>query len=127
MSALIFEDATLESSTREHSSLIDATQLILEISINGRIVSRANLLSHKSSSVIWKADQALILSDVGADFMISVLMELGGTERQVLGFMELNVSELYEATGNQYEIPLICEEGYQGLILKTKVLAGTSA
>jgi hypothetical protein len=38
--------------------------------------------------------------EASADFTVSVLMEVGESERQLLGFIELNGREFYDDSGN---------------------------
>jgi hypothetical protein len=54
-------DITVGLSTRGDSFLTDAPHLILELSINDKVVDKAKLLPHESSTGIWQAEQSLIL------------------------------------------------------------------
>ncbi|PVG03703.1 hypothetical protein CPB86DRAFT_869573 [Serendipita vermifera] len=126
MSVLFFNDITLESSTSADSVLTEDTCLTLEFSLSGNYAGRVNLLSHESESGIWRAVMnpfAVIWGLVG-ELMLSVSIELGQNERQLLGFIELDGPELYDAIGvaKQYELPLIGYGNAPSLILKTRVL-----
>lgn len=120
MSILIFKDTSVVLSTLDDRALPDASHLILEISSNGQVVDKVNLLPRESSPGVWDADDLLCLSDLSTDFRVSVSMGLDGKRRQVLGFIELKGTTVY--TGKAYEIPLKCHGNYPKLIVKTRSL-----
>ncbi|PVF95782.1 hypothetical protein CPB86DRAFT_875431 [Serendipita vermifera] len=120
MSALIFKDSTIELLAQDHCSLTNIPRLTLEVASGEKIVDKVYLCSRNSSPGIWNADRILILPETSTDFMVSVWIEVGRNERQLLGFMELNGPALYDALGNMYEIPLMSHENHPTLILKTR-------
>ncbi|PVF91495.1 hypothetical protein CPB86DRAFT_770633, partial [Serendipita vermifera] len=123
MSALVLKDTTVELSTRDDESLKGITHLVLEVDVNGRVVDKANLVSQATSPWKWDADQILVIPDVTADFMVSVVIDGGRNERRVIAFMELNGLELCNTIGSQYEVPLISDENYPHLVLRTSAMA----
>ncbi|PVF92920.1 hypothetical protein CPB86DRAFT_145599 [Serendipita vermifera] len=115
-------DPTVKLATQEGSSLKNITRLILEIKVDSHVVGEANLLSRDSTPGIWDTDLLLFSCEVTGEFLVSVSMQVDENERQLLGSIELNGSELYDIIGNQYEVPLMCHENFPNLILQTKIL-----
>ncbi|PVF92336.1 hypothetical protein CPB86DRAFT_802113 [Serendipita vermifera] len=123
MSILVLKDTTVELSTRDDESLKGITPLILEVNVNGRVVVKANLLSQIPSPWKWDADQMVAIHDIATDFIISVVMESERNERRVIAFMELNGLEPWNTIGKQYEVPLMSDENYPNLVLRTSAMA----
>ncbi|KAG8825810.1 hypothetical protein FRC17_008519 [Serendipita sp. 399] len=92
--------------------------LALELSIDGGGVNRATLLSREATTGIWDADQVLILREVDKDFTLSVFLEVGIEDRQLLGYMDLSGLSLFDKLGEQFDVPLM---GDGNMILKTTV------
>ncbi|PVF93485.1 hypothetical protein CPB86DRAFT_818759 [Serendipita vermifera] len=120
MSAVVFKDTSVSLSTRDDCFLTDIPRLVLEISSNGRVGAKIDLFSRESSPGVWDTKSVLVVPGEYPDFMVSIWMELGGNERQLLAFMELNASVLLSGEGMIYEIPLLSHENYPSLILKTR-------
>ncbi|PVF99330.1 hypothetical protein CPB86DRAFT_796564 [Serendipita vermifera] len=99
---LFFKDITVELVTRDDCFLTDIPHLILELSQDGRVVDKANLLSRESSHGVWDADEPLILRDVVGEFMLSVSIQLDEHDRQLVGSFELGETELYEIVGTVF-------------------------
>ncbi|PVF92187.1 TPR-like protein, partial [Serendipita vermifera] len=123
MSVLVLKDTTVELSTRDDESLKGSTHIVLEVEVNGRVVDKANLVSQATSPWKWDADQILVIPDVATDFMISVVIDGDRNERRVIAFMELNGLELCNTIGSQYELPLMSDENYPHLVLRTRTMA----
>ncbi|PVF91357.1 hypothetical protein CPB86DRAFT_878568, partial [Serendipita vermifera] len=111
---------SVELSNRENCSLTDIAQLILEISLNGQVVDKANLLSRKSTPAVWHADQPLVLRGIVVDFVVSVSMELAGNKRQLLASAALKGAQFNDESEKKYEIPLTCRDNRLNFVLKTK-------
>ncbi|PVF92651.1 hypothetical protein CPB86DRAFT_801841 [Serendipita vermifera] len=120
---LILKDTTIELSTREDVFLKDIEYLLLEVSIDGQVVTKANLLSGEWNPWVWEADEVVVMPEVAIDVRISVVMEAYGDERQMVAFVDLNGSKLSNALGNRCEIPLMSYESYPNLVLKTRPTA----
>ncbi|CAG8743834.1 232_t:CDS:2, partial [Acaulospora colombiana] len=58
------------------------------------------------------------------ELMLTVSADRNQNQRQLLGFIELDAPELYDAIGvtKQYELPLIGHENTPGLILRAQIL-----
>jgi hypothetical protein len=52
-------DTTVELTTQNDQLLTDATHLILEINVDGDVISEANLLPQDASPLVWNADEVL--------------------------------------------------------------------
>ncbi|PVF92134.1 TPR-like protein [Serendipita vermifera] len=122
MSVLVLQDATIELSTGEDTFLKEVGHLTLEVSINGRVVKKTNLVSTESNPGLWKADPILLIPEVAADFMISVVMESDKNQRQTVAFTELRDLESSNMR-NRHKIPLISHQNYPNLVLKTSTMA----
>ncbi|PVF92654.1 hypothetical protein CPB86DRAFT_819449 [Serendipita vermifera] len=122
MSVLVLKDVMVELSSRNDVFLKGITSLILEVSVNEQVVDNANLLSQAPNPWKWDADQTLILPEVATDFVISVVTEAGGNERQTIASIGLNGLELSNTTRNQYEIPLISSGSCPNLVLKMRTV-----
>ncbi|PVF96602.1 hypothetical protein CPB86DRAFT_816235 [Serendipita vermifera] len=94
----------------------------LELNQNGKLVDKSNLSSRESIPGVWDADEPLILQEVIGDFTLSVLMQQDQDERQLVGSVELKETELFDMVGTQFEIPLISQDNYPDILLRTKVL-----
>ncbi|PVF92332.1 TPR-like protein, partial [Serendipita vermifera] len=123
MSVLVLKDTTVELLTRDDEALKGITHLILEVDVNGRVVDKANLVSQATSPWKWDADQILVIPDVATYFMVSVVMDSDRNQRRVIAFMELNSLELCNTMGSRYEVPLISDENYPHLVLRTSTMA----
>ncbi|PVF92180.1 hypothetical protein CPB86DRAFT_227813, partial [Serendipita vermifera] len=123
MSVLVLKDTTVESSTPDDESLKGTTHLVLEVNVNGRVVGKANLVSQMASPWKWDAEGILVIRDVTADFVVSVVIDGDRNERRVIAFMELNGLELCNTIGSQSEVPLISDENYPHLVLRTSAMA----
>ncbi|PVF92186.1 TPR-like protein [Serendipita vermifera] len=123
MSVLVLKDTTVELLTRDDEALKGITHLVLEVDVYGRVVDKANLVSQATSPWKWDADQLLVIRHVATDFMISVVTESDRDERRVIASMELSGLELCNTIGNQYEVPLISDESYPNLVLRTSAMA----
>ncbi|PVF92655.1 hypothetical protein CPB86DRAFT_829849 [Serendipita vermifera] len=122
MSVLVLKNTTVELSPRGDASLKRITNLVLEVSDDGRVIDKANLLSQEPSPRMWEADQVLIIPEAVSHFMICAVTEGGRNERQKIAFMELNSIELRNVTGKQYEVPLISNESCPNVVLKTSTI-----
>ncbi|PVF92188.1 hypothetical protein CPB86DRAFT_791398, partial [Serendipita vermifera] len=123
MSVLVLKDTTVELSTRDDESLKETTHLVLEANVNGRVVGKANLVSQMASPWKWDAERILVIPDVTADFMVSVVIDGDRNERRVIAFMELNSLELCNTIGSRCEVPLMSDESYPHLVLRTSAMA----
>ncbi|PVF96629.1 hypothetical protein CPB86DRAFT_816256 [Serendipita vermifera] len=121
MNGLIFKDTTVELASRDDWFLTDSAHLVLELNQTGKLMDKSNLLSRESMPGVWDADKPLILHEFAGEFTLSVLMQLGQNERQLVGSMELNGTELLDMVGTQFEIPLLSQENYPDILLRTKV------
>ncbi|PVF91657.1 hypothetical protein CPB86DRAFT_802667 [Serendipita vermifera] len=121
MSVLALKDTTVELTTGDDCFLTDIVHLILEITQNGQVVHKVNLWSQESNRGVWNADQTLVLREVTTVFTISVFMQVDESDRLLLSSVELNERELLDTVGGQYEIPLIRQEDYPDLILRSRV------
>ncbi|PVF95458.1 hypothetical protein CPB86DRAFT_799680 [Serendipita vermifera] len=72
----------------------DINHLILEVTSNGKVIDKVDLLSSESTPDVWRFDTIMILYGVDTELMICVYMGINGTERQLLGFVELNKQEI---------------------------------
>ncbi|PVF93861.1 hypothetical protein CPB86DRAFT_818481 [Serendipita vermifera] len=123
MSVLILRgNTTVETTTRGDCFLTDIPHLILEIKQNGQLIRKANLFSRESTRYIWDVDKPLVLLEVTADFTLNILIQIDEDDRQLIGSIELNGSVLLDTKG-MTEIPLIHQEDYPDLILRTRVHA----
>ncbi|KAG8815833.1 hypothetical protein FRC17_000569, partial [Serendipita sp. 399] len=146
MEFLILKNITLESSCQPGHFLEDIGLLILELNVDGEAVDKVNLLSRKAVTGTWDADEVLILwvfqqrghtrelivnwyrrHEISKEFALSVFLEVGTDDRQLLGSMELwgpNLLDKLEEIIGEYnvsiEIPLM---GDENIVLKTKVEA----
>ncbi|PVF92650.1 hypothetical protein CPB86DRAFT_165945 [Serendipita vermifera] len=122
MSILILKAPVIELSTQDDVFLKDATQTTLEISINGKVVDKANLSSRESNPLVWEAE-SLVIEEVTAEFVISVVIEPDGNNRQLVGSMGLSGQELWNKNGSKYELPLMTDKTSLSLILRTEIMA----
>ncbi|PVF91900.1 hypothetical protein CPB86DRAFT_820103 [Serendipita vermifera] len=121
-SGLIFKDTTVELASRDDRFLTDSAHLVLELNQNGKLIDKADLLARESMPGVWDADQTLILRrELAGEFTLSVLIQLGQNDPQLVGSMGLNGTELLDMVGTQFEIPLLSQENYPGILLRTKV------
>ncbi|PVF90762.1 hypothetical protein CPB86DRAFT_865374, partial [Serendipita vermifera] len=122
MSGVVFEDTTVELVNRDDRFLTDSAHLVLELNQNGKLVDKANLSSRDSMPGVWNADEPLILHEPVGKLTLSVLIQLGQNERQLIGSMELNGTELFNMVGTHFDIPLLSQENYPDILLRTKIL-----
>ncbi|KAG8811509.1 hypothetical protein FRC17_002424, partial [Serendipita sp. 399] len=127
MESLILKNITLESSCQPGHFLEDIGLLILELKVDGEAVDKVNLLSRKAVTGTWDADEVLILRDISKELTLSVFLEVGTNDCQLLGSMELwgpNLFDQLEEIIGEYnvsiEIPLM---GDENIVLKTKLEA----
>ncbi|KAG8815416.1 hypothetical protein FRC17_000719, partial [Serendipita sp. 399] len=119
--------------------LEDIGLLILEVNVDGEVVDKVNLLSREAVTGTWDADEVLILCvfqqrghtrelivnwyrrrNISKEFTVSVFLEVGTNDRQLLGSMELWGPNLFDKLGEIIEIPLM---GDENIVLKTKLEA----
>ncbi|KAG8830137.1 hypothetical protein FRC17_005359 [Serendipita sp. 399] len=124
MDVIILKETTLESSFQSSHFLERIAHLILELTVDGRVVGKANLLSRKHTPGTWDADQILILREKEKKFTLSVFVDLGAEDRQLLGVMELFGQNLFDKLGERPEIPLMSDID---MVLKTSVEARSSS
>ncbi|PVF92858.1 hypothetical protein CPB86DRAFT_147741 [Serendipita vermifera] len=120
MRGLILKDTVVELATQEDCFLTGITHLTLEITQNGQVVDKANLLLRESTQGIWDADKIIALRDVAATFMVSVYLQFDENDRQLLGSVQLSGQQLLDTSGGQHEIPLMRHEDCPDLILRTR-------
>ncbi|PVF92618.1 hypothetical protein CPB86DRAFT_877740 [Serendipita vermifera] len=115
-------DASVELSTQDDSFLIDIPHLLLELTLDGKTVSSVNLYSRESSLGVWDADKTLVLPESSTNIMLSVIMQLDETERQLLASIGWNGAEMYSKPGRSYEIHLTRHGNFPNLVLKAHAL-----
>ncbi|PVF91323.1 hypothetical protein CPB86DRAFT_830641 [Serendipita vermifera] len=121
LGALVLEDIIVKLVCRDDCFLTDIAHLALELSQNGQIVDKVNLLSRKAIPGVWNADQRLILQEVTGDFNFSVWIQFDENDRQLISSIELDGTELYNKIGTEHKIPLLPHENYPDMVLWTKI------
>ncbi|PVF95881.1 hypothetical protein CPB86DRAFT_816821 [Serendipita vermifera] len=120
-SAIVFKGITVELSDEDDRSLTDIIHLILELSSNGNVISRVDLLSLESDPGTWETHENPSLGEITEELLISVWLELEDNERQLVGFTKIQGKELHNAMGNHYRKTLMRQGKYPTLTLKTKI------
>lgn len=122
MGVLIVQDFSVELATQSGYMFKDIPHLVLEIKVNGQEYT-SNLTRRQSTHGTWETDLFLFLFGVDTVFTVHVLIELDGNDRQLVGWIELKGTDLYNNIGPLYENPLMSYRGYPKFILRMKVSA----
>ncbi|PVF91748.1 hypothetical protein CPB86DRAFT_770310 [Serendipita vermifera] len=119
MSLVVLKDARIELSSRDYL-LKEAGNLILEITVDGQVVDKMNLLSREADPLVWEADQILAIPGIAIELVISVVMEVDKDKRQMIAFIELNGTQLCNDTESELELPLVSHESSPNFVLKAR-------
>ncbi|PVF92202.1 hypothetical protein CPB86DRAFT_819836, partial [Serendipita vermifera] len=115
-------DIAIEVSIQDANHLPSTSNLLLEISCDGKTVGQVRLTPRDGSRNVWHADRDLTLPVADSESTVSVFVSVGTEDGELIGFIKFNGPEISNTLDKPRETPFICREGDLRMVLKFRVV-----